>query len=468
MNESTVIMMPVSSIVLGARRRAARRDKVEQLAQSIQQLGLLNPITITSEGALVAGLHRLEACKHLDWEEIPASVVALDALQAELAEIDENLIRNELSELEQGVQLARRKEIYEGLYPATKQGAKGGWHNNKTEKLETASDAVSSFSVDTSHKTGKAERTIRQKVQIGEALGGVAERLLDTPVANSQKDLLALARMGEAERGGVIERLENGARNVKEARGQAKREAGPECPSPLTSLRFAVRPGDLWTLGHHRMLCGDAYNSDHAERLLAGLSPDALISDPPYGINYDPAWKKWDGAPGGFSPVAGDDAEFNPAPFLPYPTVVLFGAQYFSDKLPLGGWICWDKRLSEEKDAMFGAPFELAWFGSRHTTKRSIMIRVLHGGVVNADSSKGNNAPRYVATQKPVRVMQEILGAVTRRGEIVYDPFGGSGSTLLACQAMDRRALIMEIDPRNASVILQRWADTTGGTPCRE
>ena len=184
---------------------------------------------------------------------------------------------------------------------------------------------------------------------------------------------------------------------------------------------------------------------------------DAVITDPPYGIGYKPEWNKWDGSKSDYTEVIGDDKEFDPSPFLNYPTVVFFGANYFSDKLPLGGWMCWDKRLDENKDAMFGSPFELAWFRSINTSKKAIMIRVLHAGVINADSKVGNNQKRLHPTQKPVVVMEQIIDYVTEDNDIVLEPFSGSGSTLIACENKNRICMAMEIDPSYVSMTLERW-----------
>lgn len=223
----------------------------------------------------------------------------------------------------------------------------------------------------------------------------------------------------------------------------------------------AIKVGDIWTCGKHTVICGDAYD------LVPTIAADALISDPPYGIDYQPDWQKWDGSKGDFKPIVGDDKPFNPLPFLDFPTVLLFGANYYSNQLPLGGWLCWDKRTKEELDAMFGAPFELAWYKSTVTAKRSIMVRIQHGGVVNADSKNGNNDKRYHATQKPIVLMQEIIQQLTNANDIVLDPFAGSGTTLLACERLGRSCIAIEIDPENVKVILNRWSAETGGTPCQ-
>jgi len=107
----------ISKILISETRRAVDPESVSRLADSIKDIGLLNPITVTSGNRLIAGAHRLEACRMLGWLEIDINVVDLDNLQAELAEIDENLIRNELHFIKRGEQLSRRKDIYEVLHP---------------------------------------------------------------------------------------------------------------------------------------------------------------------------------------------------------------------------------------------------------------------------------------------------------------------------------------------------------------
>ena len=103
-------------------RREANPEAVHKLADSISKVGLINPITVDQGYTLIAGLHRLEAAKMLGWAEIECTVSDLDGLMAELAEIDENLIRRGLDYIDEGKQLARRKEIYEALHPDAKHG----------------------------------------------------------------------------------------------------------------------------------------------------------------------------------------------------------------------------------------------------------------------------------------------------------------------------------------------------------
>ena len=113
----------ISDIKISPGRRKAKLEPVAELAKSIAAVGLLNPITVTEDRTLVAGLHRLEAAKRLGWTEIECAFTDMSGPQLELAEIDENIVRTGLTRQELGEQLSRRKELYETLHPETKAGA---------------------------------------------------------------------------------------------------------------------------------------------------------------------------------------------------------------------------------------------------------------------------------------------------------------------------------------------------------
>jgi len=196
--------IPITQIVIPQHRKT--RGNIEQLANSIRDLGLLNPITLTTSYRLIAGYHRYLACQSLGWQDIPANIVTLDALHAELAEIDENLQRQELTVLERAEQLARRKNIYEEVHPQTKNGASGGWHNNKGNKLETADSAISSFNKDTAAKTGISERVVYENIRIANDIApDVKEAIRDTEIADRKTDLLKLSQMSTGEQRKFIE-----------------------------------------------------------------------------------------------------------------------------------------------------------------------------------------------------------------------------------------------------------------------
>ena len=162
------MQIPIFQINVNTGRREADPEAVQKLAESISKVGLLNPITVDQEYTLIAGLHRLEAAKLLGWTEIECTVKNLDGLLAELAEIDENLIRRGLSYIDEGKQLARRKEIYEILHPETGHGG-----DRKSERIKTKPfrfDSAKPFSVDTAEKIGMSRRAVEQKIQVAKNL----------------------------------------------------------------------------------------------------------------------------------------------------------------------------------------------------------------------------------------------------------------------------------------------------------
>ncbi len=120
------MVIKINDIRINPGRRDVKQQNVDELARSIAAVGLMNPITVTHDNTLIAGLHRLEAAKQLGWTEIECTVSDAGGIQAELAEIDENFVRAGLSHRELGDLLLRRKELYEALHPETQQGKRNG------------------------------------------------------------------------------------------------------------------------------------------------------------------------------------------------------------------------------------------------------------------------------------------------------------------------------------------------------
>ena len=162
--------IPINEIKVNTGRREVNLKGIDELVRSISEVGLLNPITVAPDHTLIAGLHRLEAAKRLCWSEIECTVCGLEGLEAELAEIDENVVRTSLSTIEYGELLERRKEIYESLYPQTKAGQAqaAGMHRatgkHVTDKM-SATCQPKSFAQDTAGKLGVSPRTIERTIQ---------------------------------------------------------------------------------------------------------------------------------------------------------------------------------------------------------------------------------------------------------------------------------------------------------------
>ena len=167
----------ISDIKINPGRREAEPRAVEELAKSISAVGLMNPVTLDQNNTLIAGLHRLEAAKLLGWTEIECTAMGMDDVQAELAEIDENIVRTRLNRQELCEQLLRRKEIYETLHPETRHGMRNG-QTAKNANLATLE--TKSFAEDTAEKTGMSKRAVSRLLQIANNLTGDARRIVET------------------------------------------------------------------------------------------------------------------------------------------------------------------------------------------------------------------------------------------------------------------------------------------------
>lgn len=218
------MLVKIETIKINERMREVSEDKVTEIASSIKEIGLLNPITISDKNELIAGLHRLNAFKLLGYAEIEANVVPLSGLKQELAEIDENLIRHDLHYIDRGDYLKRRKEIYELLHPETKQGQYGHKGNEIIEKPE---NEIISFSEDTASKTGLSSRTIQQEVQMATNL--TPEMKQQVKKADlSKTEALKLARLEPEKQKQVMEKAISGKDKIDNVIKEIKKEERQE------------------------------------------------------------------------------------------------------------------------------------------------------------------------------------------------------------------------------------------------
>lgn len=212
---------PINQIIVGKRLRSL--GDVSGLASSIAQLGLLNRIHVLPDGVLVAGLHRLEACKLLGWETIPVRIVEFDELDAELAEIDENLRRNDLTILQQAEHLARREEILAAQGLRAQSGFNGNrYTNGYDDTLGGITVIPPKTTADIAAEMGVSESTAQQRLQIARKLApDVKEMIADTETADSTRQLLTLARMEPEKQREVAEAIVTGrAETVNQAVSQ--------------------------------------------------------------------------------------------------------------------------------------------------------------------------------------------------------------------------------------------------------
>jgi DNA modification methylase len=227
----------------------------------------------------------------------------------------------------------------------------------------------------------------------------------------------------------------------------------PEAPEdPIT------KPGDLWILGNHRLLCGDSTNPQHVERLMDGKKADMVFTDPPYGMNLDTDYSKMGTSTKSYKPVHDDDKPFNAGAMmrlLPSPIWYIWGADYFCNSIPIwdqGSTLVWAKAHSEDENKVYGSSFELCWRYPK-AKKELWFVRRIH---MTDEHLKAH------PTQKPCELSVRAIEKDSKPGQLIVDLFGGSGTTLIACEKTSRHCRMMELDPAYCDVIVKRWEDFTG------
>jgi DNA modification methylase len=247
---------------------------------------------------------------------------------------------------------------------------------------------------------------------------------------------------------------------IEETEGLTDEDAVPDVPDePKTKL------GDIYILGNHRLMCGDSTSIDAVEKLVVGTTIDLCYTDPPYGINEkgDRTARKTGLAKNhNFKDFKDDTIDYAIEAYqivegvLQVKRQVWWGANYYCHALPQSNnWFVWDKRV-EDKMADTQSDCELAWVKSKWSSVR--IFRHLWKGF-NKDSER--NQQRVHPTQKPV-ALAEWSFDYFKEVSTVLDLFGGSGSTLIACEKTNRHCLMMEFEPHYCDVIVKRWEDFTG------
>jgi DNA modification methylase len=250
----------------------------------------------------------------------------------------------------------------------------------------------------------------------------------------------------------------------------------PEPPAvPVT------RPGDLWVLGDHRLLCGDATVATDVERLLGGAVPHLMVTDPPYGVDYDPAWRNEAGvsATARTGKVSNDDrADWREAWTL-FPGDVAYvwhagvHARTVAESLEAAGF-------PVRSQIIWAKPRFVLGRGDYHWQHEPCFYAVRKGATGHWQGARDQSTLWTIGatghedeatvhgTQKPVECMRRPIVNNSAKGEAIYEPFVGSGTTIIAAETVERHCLAMEIDPRYCDVVVDRWQRFTGETAMLE
>jgi DNA modification methylase len=248
-------------------------------------------------------------------------------------------------------------------------------------------------------------------------------------------------------------------------------DAVPDIPeTPVTA------PGDLWILGDHRLLCGDATVMESVKKVLSGGQADLVFTDPPYNVAYGQSRKQ--ARRGSPRPIANDNLGRDFEKFL-YDAcfnllLVASGAVYIcmsSSQLHTlqkaftdagGHWstfVIWAKNTFTLGRSDYQRQYEPILYGWRQGGGHFWCGARDQGDVWPANKPRVNDLH---PTMKPVELVERAIRNSSRSGDVVLDPFGGAGSTLIACEKTGRQARLMEIEPRYVDCSVQRWQQFTG------
>jgi DNA modification methylase len=252
----------------------------------------------------------------------------------------------------------------------------------------------------------------------------------------------------------------------------------PPAPiEPLTQL------GDVWILGEHRIICGDSTSRETVDRLLAGDKPRLMVTDPPYGVEYDADWRNRVVRANGskvqaraVGKVLNDDRDDWREAWALFPGSVAYvwhagsHALEVAVSLQAAGFlirtqIIWGKNQLVISRGHYHPQHEPCWYAVREGDtagwtggrKQSTLWSI----------AKPQKSETGHSTQKPVECMARPIRNNSRAGDLVYEPFSGSGTTIIACEQERRRCQAIELSPAYVDVAVRRWESFTGRTASR-
>jgi ParB family transcriptional regulator, chromosome partitioning protein len=460
-------LVAIDRVHIPANRRALKDHKVAELMQSIQTNGLLNPVTLDQNYTLIAGLHRLTACRLLGFEQIECTIITCtNHDHARLAEIDENLIRNELEALERAELWLERDQILEKLGLRAKAGDNQYSHRDSPRGDETVSRPIKT-TLELANEVGYTDRTFQQGKQIARDIAPEVKQVLKgTPVAKSPRSLLKVARAGgkarqqaeQAERAAQDAKaqqqqaeLEQQSRLAAEARAKQKelqllalqsiaaekiakqtvkqtvkqsikqtaQQTADSISQPEANAVNAVKsaksarlslpkaqPGDEWLLDRHLIFCGDPTSNEFIDRLPSNAALAIAASAAPWNHDYlaDEAQVVAVIRP------EGAVHEFCSHHQMPFRFELLLDRQYIA--------ICSRQPL----------------FKPEHP----IEIEGIEG------------------------IVSYLISLYTKPNHFVIAPTLGHGEVLIACERMGRICFVGEPEPERINQAIERWQKWTG------
>jgi DNA modification methylase len=242
---------------------------------------------------------------------------------------------------------------------------------------------------------------------------------------------------------------------------------------------WGVKTGDLWQIGEHRLLCGDSTKKEDVERVMGEEKASATITDPPYSVNYDRSQEERGGSISAHA--AYKEADINPTDLLKFMAIIPSDILIFSYPV--------DRHFFELADSLRRASLDVRkelvwvkdtfsfWMGAKYQQRHEpILVCARKGKPLNANVPANQSTvfefPRpkahdIHATAKPIELWTLLVTYHSKEGDSIFEPFTGSGTTMVACQNLNRKCRGIEISPSYCAVILQRMTDAFPGIEIR-
>jgi DNA modification methylase len=245
--------------------------------------------------------------------------------------------------------------------------------------------------------------------------------------------------------------------------------------------KWGVELGQVWQLGDHKITCGDSTSADVVKRLLGDEKPHLMVTDPPYGVEYDATWRR-DAMPdtnpgkegGMHGKVSNDDRADWSAAWKLFTGDVAYvwhagnkahtvAESLISCDLLIRAQIVWAKHQFVIGRGDYHPQHEPCWYAVRKGRTGHYNGDRTQSTLWQIDKPKKSETGH--STQKPIECMERPIRNNSKAGDLVYEPFSGSGTTIIACERTGRKCRAIELNPAYVSVAIQRWADATGKEP---
>lgn len=415
-----------ASIRVGPRMRPL--GDVDALAESIREVGLLNPIVVTSRGVLVSGLHRLEAFRKLGKPTIPAVVLNISPLEAQLREIDENLVRNDLTLLERAEHFCRRKELYERLHPETR---RGGDHGNQYCGGRKRQTDNLSFSHSVGKLTGRSGKTVQRLVRIGKFLTAETRRLLrGTEWADNQRTLMKLCQLPPDMQEQVARKASIGeSREIYDAISRVHRDRLRDrtCCTPQEGNGYRLLRGDFRKVGYE----------------ISSGSVDLILTDAPYEARYLDVFEPLSLFAARVLREGGSLVVMTGQSYLPE---VLRGLETHLAYQWVIASLLGPRRLLVKNRRVCVAYKPMLWFVKGRYRGHAIQDVIRSGGPDKVFHQHGQPETEFAA----------VIKHLTDENSAVLDPFVGGGNVAAAAIRLGRKFIGLDIDRKQIEVTKRR------------